>query len=106
MRKAYPFIIACLLAIAVPSLAATANVATTASTKKIEQTAKALAKINVNTASASQLAAGLKGIGEKKAQAIIDYRQKHGKFTNINGLTKVKGIGASLIASNYHLIEL
>ena len=53
-------------------------------------------KINVNTASNEQLAA-IKGIGVKKAQAIIDYREEHGNFARLNDLIKVKGIGESTL---------
>ena len=55
--------------------------------------------INVNTASAEQLAE-LKGLGVKKAQSIIDYRQAHGPFTNIADLMNVKGIGVKFIEKN------
>ena len=53
-------------------------------------------KINVNTATNEQLAA-IKGIGVKKAQAIIDYREEHGNFARLNDLIKVKGIGESTL---------
>lgn len=48
--------------------------------------------ININTASAAQLKT-LKGIGDVKAQAIIDYRDAHGDFSRIEDITEVKGIG-------------
>lgn len=50
------------------------------------------AKININTASANELLK-LSQIGEKKAEAIVTYRDEHGSFTAIEDITKVKGIG-------------
>lgn len=44
-----------------------------------------------NTYSQQQLEK-LPGIGKKKAQAIIHYRQKNGKFKTLDDLTKIKGI--------------
>ncbi|HOJ37928.1 MAG TPA: helix-hairpin-helix domain-containing protein [Ignavibacteriales bacterium] len=49
-------------------------------------------KININTAGVDELTK-LPGIGEKTAQAIIEYRTKNGKFVNISDLMNVKGIG-------------
>ena len=51
-------------------------------------------KINLNRAEAWLLQA-LPGIGEARAQAIIDYRQQNKRFHSINELTKVEGIGVA-----------
>ena len=51
-------------------------------------------KVNLNRAEAWLLQA-LPGIGETRAQAIINYRQQDGWFRNINELTKVEGIGTA-----------
>ncbi len=58
--------------------------------------ATALAAVNINKASVSEISQ-LKGIGEVKAQAIVDYREKHGAFASVADLAKVKGIGDKTI---------
>lgn len=55
-------------------------------------------KVNINTATVEELKT-LKGIGEKKAEAIIEYRKKNGSFKNKEELMKVRGIGKKLYES-------
>lgn len=57
------------------------------------------AKISLNQANLVQLQE-LSGVGIKKAEAIIAYRQKNGKFKSIEELQQVKGIGPALLAKN------
>ncbi|WP_318455048.1 ComEA family DNA-binding protein [Photobacterium leiognathi] len=69
------------------------------STKTKTLVKKQLKAVNVNTASASDLAASLPGIGETKAKAIVDYRKKHGKFKSAKDLEKVTGLGEKSVSS-------
>ena len=56
----------------------------------------AMAAVNINTADKKTLAS-LPGIGEVKAEAIIKYREAHGKFQSAKDLVKVKGIGEKTV---------
>ncbi len=53
--------------------------------------------VDLNKATQAELEA-LKGIGEVKAKAIIDYRTKNGPFKSADDLDKVKGVGKGIIA--------
>jgi competence protein ComEA len=56
----------------------------------------AIAAVNINTATKEELTT-LKGVGEKRAQDIIDYRTKNGNFKSVDDLEKVPGIGPGLM---------
>ena len=57
-------------------------------------------EVDLNTASAEQLASVLKGVGSSKAKAIVRYRTEVGPFRSIAELEEVKGIGPSIVALN------
>jgi competence protein ComEA len=56
----------------------------------------AMAAVNINTATKEELTS-LKGVGDKRAQDIIDYRTKNGNFKSVDDLEKVPGIGPGLM---------
>lgn len=62
--------------------------------------------LNINTATAAEIQDKLVGIGAKKAQAIVEYREKHGKFLSIEQLTEVSGIGKATLDKNRDRIVL
>ncbi len=62
--------------------------------------------VNVNTATAEQLAEALTGIGEAKAEAIVDYREEHGPFQHADELVNVRGIGLATLDRNRERIEV
>jgi comEA protein len=63
------------------------------------QTAPVASVINLNKADVQTLAQ-LNGVGEKKAQAIIAYRESKGGFKSVDELLNVKGIGEKLLEKN------
>jgi len=67
---------------------------------------QSLFAVNVNTADAGAIAEELNGIGTKKAQAIVDYREANGRFKTVEALTEVKGIGLKTVEKNREAIEL
>ena len=56
------------------------------------ETTNTTTKVNINTATLKELIT-LSGIGESKAQAILEYRTKNGNFKTLEDLKKVSGIG-------------
>jgi len=58
-----------------------------------------VAPVNINTANVDVLAT-LNGIGEKKAAEIVAYREANGKFSKVEDLLNVKGIGEKTLEKN------
>ncbi len=57
-------------------------------------------KVNINTASAEELAAAIDGVGKAKAEAIVAHRELHGPFASVEELSVVQGIGARTVEMN------
>jgi competence protein ComEA len=69
-------------------------------------TAFASGKLDINRASAAEIAAAMNGIGLTKAEAIVAYRDQHGPFKSIDQLAEVKGVGLKTVEKNRELIEV
>ncbi len=57
-------------------------------------------QVDINSATADQIAQSLIGIGKAKAEAIVQDREKNGKFKSLDDLERVKGIGRATIEKN------
>jgi competence protein ComEA len=64
------------------------------------------APVNVNTADAKTISDSLSGIGQKKAEAIVKYREEKGPFKTAEDLTNVAGIGEKTVEKNKNDILL
>ena len=64
------------------------------------------APVNINTADAKTISEALSGIGQKKAEAIVKYREEKGLFKAAEDLTNVAGIGEKTVEKNKNDILL
>ncbi|NLY58727.1 MAG: helix-hairpin-helix domain-containing protein [Gammaproteobacteria bacterium] len=62
--------------------------------------------VNINNASAAEIAETLTGIGMAKAEAIVSYRDEHGGFESVEDLQLVKGVGPATVEKNRGRIAL
>ncbi len=83
-----------------PAMAASSQ--TTAQTTQVTKAELEASRpdVNINQASAGELAEALVGVGPAKAKAIVAYRKQHGAFSSLADLAKVKGIGEATLAKN------
>jgi competence protein ComEA len=61
--------------------------------------------VNINSADAQALTK-LKGVGAKKAEAIVAWRKANGAFKSVDQLAEVKGIGAKTVEANRKIIHI
>ena len=55
--------------------------------------------VDINSANKSELQ-GIKGVGEKRAEAILEYRSKNGCFKSVDEIKNVKGFGEKFLEKN------
>lgn len=90
-----------------PATKPTAIAATAAPTAVAAKPAAAVPQdaININTADAETLTK-LKGVGAKKAEAIVAWRKANGSFKSVDQLAEVKGIGEKTLDANRKSIRI
>ncbi|HBE9078659.1 ComEA family DNA-binding protein [Serratia fonticola] len=72
----------------------------------LEAQSEGEAKVSINQADAEALATVLNGVGLKKAEAIVRYREQNGPFSEIDQLQEVPGIGPSLVERNRDRLKM
>ena len=82
-----------------PIRALTAALALTL-TLAVAALAGAAERVNINTADAANLARVLNGVGARKAEAIVKYREENGRFETAADLVRVPGIGLAILDRN------
>ena len=84
--------IAAIAAIALSAALSDTALSAQGRTTPTKTVATAAAPVNLNTATAEQLAT-IPGVGPKTAERIIEYRQKNGGFKKVEDLMNVSGVG-------------
>jgi competence protein ComEA len=92
------------LIVSAPSLVFAVEPPPTANTVK-EEVVVPKDAVNINTADVQELTK-LKGIGEKKAEAIVAWRKENGNFKSVDELLEVKGIGEATLEINRKNIRI
>lgn len=62
--------------------------------------------VNINTAPAEELAEKLDGVGEARAEAIVEFRNENGEFLSAEDLKLVSGIGDVTVEQNRDRIQV
>ncbi|MDQ2069188.1 helix-hairpin-helix domain-containing protein [Natronospira bacteriovora] len=62
--------------------------------------------ININEASAEEMAEALTGVGQARAEAIVEFREEHGRFMSADDLALVSGVGEVTVERNRERIRV
>lgn len=81
----------------------TASTSTPVARQNVDQ---ANEKVSLNQATVEELVAALNGVGLKKAEAIVSYREQYGDFTDVEQIREVPGIGNALVERNLSRLKL
>ena len=82
------------------------GIALSAAALASEPALDAVPVVNINSASAEELAEALSGVGLSRAQAIVESRNQQGAFKSAEDLARVKGVGAATVEKNRDRIRL
>lgn len=93
MKAMFIAMVNVLFILSINAAAANASIQQTAAPPK----ASVINKINLNKADVATLTQSFKGIGKKRAEAIVAYRETHRGFGAIKDLAHVKGIGQAFV---------
>ncbi len=61
--------------------------------------------VDINSADAATIARELNGVGESRARAIVEFREKNGRFASPDDVLKVSGIGPQVLKLNRDNIQ-
>lgn len=89
--------------VSIPTQAIALDAKTTA--PPVVEQAQVREKINLNKATVQELTGSFKGIGKKRAEAIVSYRDTHGGFKSIEDLAQVRGLGKSFVDSHLEPLQ-
>lgn len=109
MKNIFSAVTCVLLVLSSVSFAADAPAKTTPTSTSPAATKAAPAAVqdavNINTADVQALTK-LKGVGARKAEAIVAYRKTNGAFKTVDQLAEVKGIGEKTVEINRKIIRI
>ena len=88
------------------SLLLAGGLAMTSAAALAEPALTATPTVNINQASADEMAEALSGVGTARAEAIVADREQHGAYQSADELVRVKGIGPSTVEQNRERIKV